>query len=261
MIPKLRYSKVSLILGGISVWGILLVSCVMTDRTVVAPPQVAGAKFVGSQECVQCHEEITKGFASATHAKIMIAGENAKGLGCEACHGPGSKHVESGGATGTIVNPKKSPETCFQCHLDKRGEFSLPHSHPVLAGHMSCVDCHDVHKGNAIRGSGASLESQNETCTQCHTAQKGPFVFEHEAMREGCTVCHNPHGTVNAKMLLDRDANLCLRCHLEHPVIIGNGTIIAGGQDHASRLENGTCWNAGCHEAPHGSNANAHLRY
>jgi hypothetical protein len=62
-------------------------------------------------------------------------------------------------------------------------------------------------------------------------------------------------------MLLDRDANLCLRCHLEHPAIIGNGTIIAGGQDHTSRLENGTCWNAGCHEAPHGSNANAHLRY
>jgi predicted CXXCH cytochrome family protein len=265
MIPKLRYSKVSLIVGGVSAWGILLVACVMTDRIVVAPPQVAGAKFVGSEQCVQCHEDITKGFESATHAKIMIAGENAKGLGCESCHGPGSKHVETGGATGTIVNPRKSPETCFQCHLDKRGEFSLPHSHPVLAGHMSCVDCHDVHKGDAIRGSGASLESQNETCTRCHTAQKGPFVFEHEAMREGCTVCHNPHGTVNAKMLLDRDANLCLRCHLAHPAVAGTIVLLAGDHsgpsDHTSRLEAGACWSAGCHEAVHGSNANAHLRY
>ena len=50
--------------------------------------------------------------------------------GCETCHGPGSLHVQSGGGAGTIVNPRKSPETCFQCHLDKRGEFSLPHTPP-----------------------------------------------------------------------------------------------------------------------------------
>jgi len=261
MISKLRCSKATLVFGGISVWGLLLVSCVMTDRTMVAPPQVAGAKFVGAQECVQCHEDITKGFDSSTHARLMVKGENAKGLGCEACHGPGSKHVESGGATGTIVNPKKSPETCFQCHLDKRGQFNLPHSHPVLAGNMSCVDCHDVHKGDAIRGGAASLATENETCTACHTAQKGPFVFEHEAMREGCTVCHNPHGSVNDKMLVARDANLCLRCHLEHPALADDGTILAGGQDHTSRLRNGTCWSAGCHEAPHGSNASKHLRF
>ena len=263
-----RCTKTTLIFGGTALWAIVLIGCVAIDRTVVAPPRVADAKYVGSEACVQCHEDITKGFDSATHAKIVIKGENAKGLGCESCHGPGSKHVDSGGATGTIVNPKKSPETCFQCHLDKRGQFNLPHSHPVLAGHMSCVDCHDVHKGDAVRGEGASLESQNETCTRCHTAQKGPFVFEHEAMREGCTVCHNPPGTVNAKMLLDRDANLCLRCHLAHPSVVGNGSIVplpgdhSGPGDHATgRLEEGTCWSASCHEAPHGSNANDHFRY
>ncbi len=258
---KVSCSKTTLIFGGISVWGLLLVSCVMTDRTVVAPPQVAGAKYVGSAECAQCHDDITKDFSGATHAKLIIKGENARGLGCEGCHGPASKHVESGGAAGTIVNPRKSPETCFQCHLDKRGELSLPHSHPVLAGNMSCVDCHDVHKGDAIRGSAGDLASENETCTRCHTAERGPFVFEHEAMREGCTVCHNPHGSVNAKMLVQRDANLCLRCHLEHPAVAGDGTLIVGGSDHTSRLRTGTCWSAGCHEAVHGSNANAHLRY
>ena len=77
MISKLRYPKITLISGGIVAWGALLVSCVMTDRTVVAPPRVAGATFVGAEACAQCHEDITKGFETATHARIMIKGENA----------------------------------------------------------------------------------------------------------------------------------------------------------------------------------------
>lgn len=259
------------IFGGAALWAILLISCTMADRSVVAPPMIAGASFVGSQECALCHEETVKGFDHATHANLVVQGENAKGLGCESCHGPGSKHVQAGGGKGTIVNPGKSPEACFQCHLDKRGEFSLPHSHPVLAGKMSCTECHDPHKGKAIKGGAGHLTSETETCTTCHIAQKGPFVFEHNAMREGCTTCHNPHGSVNQKMLVQRDANLCLKCHLQHPTVNGDSTIIVGdaGGAHApaagaaptARLNRGTCWSASCHEAVHGSNANSHFRY
>jgi predicted CXXCH cytochrome family protein len=255
------FSKNPVIFGGIALWGILLISCVSVDRTVLAPPQVAGAHFTGTKACVECHAELTDHFASATHARLALADPKLGDTGCEACHGPGSAHVNSGGEAGTIVNPSKSPETCFQCHLDKRGEFSLPHAHQVLDGHMSCNDCHDPHKGHVVINTGADLENQNETCTKCHTSQKGPFLFKHNAMLEGCTVCHNPHGSVNQKMLVARDANLCLRCHLEHPAMEGNGTILAGGEDHRSRLQNGTCWSAGCHEDVHGSNASKAMRY
>jgi len=248
-----------LVFAGLSIWGLFVVSCVTTERAVVAPPQIAGATYVGSKQCAQCHTDITDHFATASHARLVTTGSNAKDTGCENCHGPGSLHVKAGGGAGTIINPRKSPETCFQCHLDKRGQFSLPHSHPVLAGKVSCVDCHNPHEGRAIKGSGAALESENETCTKCHTAQKGPFVFVHNAMKEGCTACHNPHGTVNAKMLVSRDANLCLRCHLELPT--ASGQIMAGGEDHRSRLVTTTCWGAGCHESPHGSNASQALRY
>ncbi len=254
-----RWPKNIFIFGGLALWAVLLISCTMVDRTVVAPPQIAGATFVGSQECAQCHEETVKGFDTATHAKLSVQGANAKSLGCESCHGPGSKHVQSGGGKGTIINAGKSPEACFQCHLDKRGEFSLPHSHPVMSGKMTCTECHDPHKGNAISGRGMSLASETDSCTACHTAQKGPFVFPHNAMREGCTSCHNPHGSVNQKMLTQRDANLCLKCHLEHPAVEGNGTILIGG-DHRTRLQNGTCWVAGCHEAVHGSHVSRSLR-
>ncbi len=238
---------------------VLIASCAtMTDRVLLAPPSIPGAKFVGSESCEQCHEDKTKGFKTATHARLQAKGENAKEMGCESCHGPGSLHVESGGERGTIVNPRKSPETCFQCHLDKRGEFNLPHSHPVLAGKMSCGDCHEPHKGDAVMGGGTGMLSQNETCFKCHTAQKGPFIFEHEALREGCTTCHAPHGSVNARMLKERDQNLCLKCHFQQQTAAGR--IFIGGQDHTARLKQGTCFSGDCHEAVHGSNVNSSQR-
>lgn len=255
-----RWTKTSLIFGGTALWGVVLVGCVMVNRTMLAPPQIPGAAFVGNKECTQCHEEETGHFGTSSHAQVALAADPKIGsTGCEACHGAGSLHVKAGGSKGTIINPRKSPETCFQCHVDKRGDFGLPNSHQVRDGKMSCGDCHDPHEGKAIKGSGASMESERETCTKCHTAQKGPFVFQHNAMKEGCTACHSPHGSVNAKMLVARDANLCLRCHLQ--TTNTNGTIFAGGEDHRTRLQNGTCWSVGCHEAVHGSHSSKPLRY
>jgi predicted CXXCH cytochrome family protein len=261
---RLRWTKQTLIFGGAAIWGLLLISCVVADRAVLAPPKIAGATFVGTKACTECHSEITDHFGDSTHAKLAMEDGKAGAIGCEACHGPGSVHVKAGGGKGTIVNPRKSPETCFACHLDKRGQFQLPYTHPVLAGQVSCVDCHNVHSGNAIRGTGADLEAQNDTCTKCHTQQKGPFVYSHDAMKEGCVACHQPHGSVNPKMLVARDANLCVRCHLMTPSVPNAGQINLGNDNaagnHNSRLQQGTCWSAGCHEAPHGSNVNNHLR-
>lgn len=249
--------------GGLLVWSLGFLACTTVDRTVVAPAHVADAQYVGSAECATCHAEITEGFKHAGHAHLAIAGVKDLDPSCEACHGPGSRHAQAGGGRGVaIVNPGREPEACFQCHLDKRGEFHLPNTHPVLAGRISCTDCHNPHTGRAVEHSGAlALGRENEACTRCHTAQAGPYVFRHNAMAEGCTSCHNPHGSVNQKLLVARDANLCLRCHLEHPAVEGNGTFMVGGEDHRTRLQNGTCWIAGCHEAVHGSNASKPLRY
>ena len=247
--------------GAVLAWSALFFACATVDRTLVVPTQIAGADYVGSAECATCHGEVVDGFKHAAHANLSIPGTKGMDLSCEACHGAGSKHVQAGGGRGSIINPGTQPEACFTCHLDKRGEFSLPSAHPVLAGKVTCTDCHNPHKGHAIDNTAADLGDENETCTRCHSAQAAPFVFKHNAMVEGCTACHNPHGSVNQKMLVARDANLCLRCHLEHPATIGNGTIVTGGEDHRTRLQNGTCWVAGCHEAVHGSNASKPLRY
>ena len=123
---------------------------------------------------------------------------------------------------------------------------------------MTCTQCHPPHKGSIYAGGGTALLSQQQLCLQCHPSQRGPYVFEHEAMREGCTTCHEPHGSVNAKLLTVRDANLCFKCHFQQ---IKAGRILIGGSDHTSRIQQGTCWTAGCHEAVHGSRVSSSLRF
>jgi predicted CXXCH cytochrome family protein len=244
--------------AGVGLGALVVISCV-TDHAVVAPPQIPGAKFVGSDACVECHETITKPFKTATHAVLRAKGTNAVEMGCESCHGAGSVHVDAGGGRGNIVNPKRSPEICFNCHLDKRGEFNLPFHHPVLEGRMSCGDCHDPHKGPSVKMGGTTFASIDQQCGHCHQAQRGPFVFEHEAVREGCTSCHAVHGSVNNKMLTERNQVLCLKCHFQQQTAAGS--LLIGGFDHSGFVSRGTCWSAGCHEAVHGSQIGSSLRY
>ncbi len=261
-VPQVNYRKLLASLpwlaGGISVAGLLVISCSSLGYTVVAPPGIPGAEFVGSEECAQCHEDITRGFKTAAHAKLLVKSENVEVLGCESCHGPGSKHVESGGTKGTIVNMGRNPEGCMNCHLDVKAQFDLPYAHPVTSGKMSCGDCHDPHGGPATKGGGTQLARMNETCIECHTAQAGPWIFEHEATREGCTSCHSPHGSTNQKMLTERNATLCLKCHTQTQT--APGTLLIGDRNHAGFMPRGTCWTAGCHEGVHGSNTSHHLR-
>lgn len=237
---------------------ILITSCMSVNGPVMNLLSIPGATYVGSEDCATCHEEVTDGFHGASHARLNLRDADGLDISCEACHGPGSLHSENGGEiAGQIVNPGKNPDACFQCHLDKKGAFHLPSTHPVLEGRISCTDCHDPHEGPAIKGGGTALMSENETCFQCHDAQKGPHVFEHEAMRDGCTTCHEVHGSVNAKLLKVRNANLCLQCHMEELNPVSKPDTF-----HSSlRVDEGACWSAGCHEAVHGSNIDSNLRY
>lgn len=244
--------------AGASVLGLFVISCSTLGYTVVAPPDIPGAEFVGSDECSQCHEDLTKNFKTSAHAKLQAKGSNVPDLGCEGCHGPGSKHVEAGGGAGTIVNMRKSPEGCMKCHLDVKAQFGLPYAHPVNSGKMSCADCHNPHEGPATKGGGTQLARMNETCMECHTQQMGPWIFEHEAVREGCVSCHSPHGSTNQKMLTERNQTLCLKCHIQTQS--GAGNLVIGGRNHNSFLGRGTCWTTGCHEGVHGSNTSHHLR-
>jgi predicted CXXCH cytochrome family protein len=240
----------------------LLASCSSVSRTVVAPPDIPGARYVGNKACYECHTNITRIFPASAHGRLHFEGAQLAGqTGCESCHGPGSKHIEAGGGRARfIVNPGKDPAACFQCHLQTHAEFNLPQHHPVIEGRMNCVECHDPHGGDIFKPSGGlAMARLNQSCAQCHREQTRPFVFEHEALREGCTVCHNPHGSMNRKLLVESDPNLCLKCHAQ--VQRSPGEIFIGFKPHSQFLRQGACWSAGCHTAVHGSNNHPRMLY
>jgi predicted CXXCH cytochrome family protein len=272
-----RRGRWLLLTAGVCALALAVISCQSVHRSVVVLPDVPGAKYIGAKECEQCHEQLYRDFQTADHARLVAQGPNALSAGCEACHGPCSVHSDSGGetkppfaftagrSTGNSfgarepVPPAKSVDNlCFQCHTDIRGKFSLPYHHPVPEGKLSCVDCHPPHKGSVFAGGGTSLVSETESCFRCHPSQRGPYAFEHEALREGCTACHTVHGSVNAKMLTERDSNLCLKCHFQQ---VSGGRLLIGGSDHSRRVQQGTCWTGGCHEAVHGSRVSQSLRF
>ena len=271
------------IVGGAGLFAVIsvAVSCSNVQRTVVELPAIPGAEYAGSKECQTCHEKIYRDFiTTADHARLMTPGPNAMGVGCESCHGPASLHIQSGAETkppfiltggrpnpnwrGTVLATpagRVKENVCLECHIDVRGQFGLPSHHPLAEGKVTCTDCHSPHKGSIHLGGGTTLLEANDTCLKCHPAQRGPHVFEHEAVREGCITCHTPHGSVNAKLLTARNANLCLKCHFQQ---VSGNSIMIGGADHslyAQRIQQGTCWTAGCHEAVHGSRVSSSLRF
>jgi DmsE family decaheme c-type cytochrome len=101
--------------------------------------------------------------------------------------------------------------------------------------------------------------ANEEPCLKCHADKRGPFAFEHAAVRvDGCGSCHQPHGSMNAR-LLKRPATfpLCLECH--------NGASNFGRQGDGVQLQSSTHNMADpryrncttCHVRIHGSNADA----
>lgn len=256
-------TMVTMLAIGAAAGAAFLISCATIDRVVVAPPMIPGAKYVGMDSCAVCHEKEVQDFKVTAHARIHIEGDADRvgTQGCEACHGPGSLHADAGGGKGKFILSGKEADSCFQCHLDKRAEFKLPHHHPVTEGRMTCTACHNPHGQDINLAKGTLVGRVNESCAQCHREQARPRVFEHEAMREGCITCHNVHGSINPKMLTERDNNLCLKCHAQIALPNTQGQTSIGKFDHTPFLRQGTCSSAGCHTAVHGSDTNPHLRY
>ena len=184
--------------------------------------------------CLGCHVGTHPNFLRSPHAKA--------GVSCTSCHS-----VHAGDTDGKLLKASQ-PQLCFQCHTDVKPAFDMPFHHKVNEGLLKCSDCHDVH-GTFGNNNIKSTADQNAICTKCHAEVRGPYVFEHAAIKgEGCLACHSPHGSQNPRLLNAANINqLCNQCH--SPV---SGSTVHGMN--AGSAERQPCIN--CHTFIHGSNIN-----
>ena len=95
-------------------------------------------------------------------------------------------------------------------------------------------------------------------CIKCHGDKRGPFTFEHAAVKmQGCAACHEPHGSANPRMLTRHEVRfVCLECHANVGATGAAKTGTLGGVPPAfhdlrsPRFQNCTI----CHIKVHGSN-------
>jgi DmsE family decaheme c-type cytochrome len=213
--------------------------------SLLAPKQVLDT-------CLRCHS------GTLSRANIRHSAHTLEGVACTSCHS-----IHKSTAPHSLL-AKTEPELCYGCHTDVRAQFSMPFKHRVNEGFMACSDCHNPHGTFSPTWRMAARPrmvdqalTNEEACLKCHSEKRGPFAFEHPPVRiEGCEACHNPHGSMNAR-LLKRPVvfTVCLECHN------GGGTfgLHGTGDPNPSARHNmadpryQNCTN--CHVRIHGSNS------
>jgi DmsE family decaheme c-type cytochrome len=226
------------------------------------PEVVFGAKHASApdtqnESCLACHK---------TGLRMHWSGSEheSRDLSCANCH---TAHA----ARDPVLAKVTQPDVCYACHKTQRAQTHRISTHPILAGEMTCSDCHNPHGST-----GPKLlvkNSVNETCYTCHAEKRGPFLWEHAPVVDDCTNCHTPHGSTNAPLLKARAPWLCQECHSgDHGAAInsganlpnGNATTVngmqpLGNQSPRTQTNARACLN--CHVLVHGSNHPAGAKF
>jgi DmsE family decaheme c-type cytochrome len=183
--------------------------------------------------CLGCHQRGDRTYwDGSTH--------ESRGLQCTNCH-----TVMRNVSLKNNVKTAWEPETCFQCHKDRRAQLYRSSHMPIREGKMVCSDCHNPH--GSFTEALLRENSINDNCYKCHAEKRGPFLHEHLPVRENCTNCHMPHGSVNQKLLKTAIPRLCSGCHT-----FDHGPGIANGPGAIQNFARG-CLN--CHTEIHGTNS------
>ncbi|HEY7310710.1 MAG TPA: tetratricopeptide repeat protein [Gemmataceae bacterium] len=169
-------------------------------------------------DCLFCHANRahpTPGYQNR-YDKPIFSGH---AIGCERCHGPGERHIESADPF-DIVSPgaKRLPDSalrdavCAQCHLQglervlRRGR-ELYDFRPGLP----VEEFWSVFVGSGKGGMGGKAISHFEQMhlSRCFRASAGEKKL-------GCISCHDPHVKPAAEQRVAHYRTRCLECHREH---------------------------------------------
>lgn len=160
--------------------------------------------------CGRCH---TTGFDEAGVNPLpgIVGTWEEDGIGCEACHGPGSDHVSSPSSSNITVD--ETSELCGQCHyrnanhlIAASGTWIQHHEqydeflHSPHYDNLTCNTCHDPHPSTVYNQGGLK---EVPTCVNCHWGYEIAGMDSLE-----CWDCHMPFSAKSANVLGENQADI-----------------------------------------------------
>lgn len=225
-----------------------------------AMAEVTEAVAIGDRECASCHRIEARAWQDSRHGKVFTLNPRTEreAMGCEGCHGPGSRHLDVVGemdhqgplhirAFGKPEDAAQTNALCLNCHQGGAHLHWQGSTHAIEG--LACTDCHTIHM--------TGERSPMAACIGCHTSQRAMLQrSSHMPMREGrvtCMDCHNPHGGSGPAALRTATVNeTCYRCHaekrgphlFEHPPVMEDCTWCHDphGSNHPSLLKRQAPW-------------------
>jgi DmsE family decaheme c-type cytochrome len=180
-------------------------------------------EYVGQDACAPCHADLARNFAANPHWRTSLdTRRGPEWQGCEACHGPGKAHSESGDPSLMFsykdLSSKAVSDQCLKCH-----EYGEEHANFARSAHnlneVGCLDCHSVHFAKERQA--LLTDRQPLLCYSCHLEVKVEFSkpFRHRVNENlvKCTDCHSAHGGFLTRQLRSTAAQdqMCFKCHVE----------------------------------------------
>jgi hypothetical protein len=168
-----------------------------------------------SPNCLFCHSNPVRYDKDGINHVLRPAFPFGHAIGCERCHGPGGRHVESGDRL-DVVNPRRldwmlREAVCEQCHLEakvrvlRRGR-DLFDFRPGMP--LELFWAMFVHTGGEEYKAVSHVEQMYQsTC----------FRRSDDAGKLGCTSCHDPHVKVGPDRRVAHYRRRCQVCHETQP--------------------------------------------
>ncbi|MEI6125869.1 MAG: multiheme c-type cytochrome [Pseudomonadota bacterium] len=167
------------------------------------------AEQASPRDCGPCHTTGYTASDNASGAPALGGSWNEDGVGCEACHGQGSRHRDNPSGVKPALDPKKA---CSSCHVQAESNSIKADGGLILhaqqaaelkantMGLFSCDACHNAH-ASAHYDEQAKGMAIVKDCIACHTDKT--IGLGMQSLQ--CTDCHMPYAVKSGGHITFKD--------------------------------------------------------